>query len=189
LDSGETVEVKVYAEFMKEGLSTTYTSGEEVTFSLVGSNLVVENTDGDSVDTSGVTDRNGNLMTLSTSSTIVSNVTTSSTIDSDGKVATYTFKFTVEADGDDVILSNGTIDETVSQDVVPSFSIKKDSGNATGTLGTTYTVADGDTASFTVTYTVDPADPATTGTYYVTIDTIAGVSVDKTAGPETITTL
>jgi peptidoglycan hydrolase-like protein with peptidoglycan-binding domain len=189
LDSGETVEVKVYVEFMKEGLPSTYTTGETVQFTLISSDLEVENTDGDSVDTSGFSDKEGNEMILSTSSTVVTNVTTGSTIDRDGKVATYTFKFTVEADGADVILSDATIAETVSQSVVPSFSIKKDSGTATGTLGETYTVADGDTASFTVTYTVDPAGPATTGTYYVTIDTIAGISVDKTAGPETITTL
>lgn len=189
LDSGETVEVKVYVEFMKEGLPSTYTTDETVQFTLISSDLEVENTDGDSVDTSGLSDKAGNKMILSTSSTVVTNVTTGSTIDRDGKVATYTFKFTVEADGADVTLSDATIAETVSQSVDHSFSIKKDSGTATGTLGTTYTVADGDTASFTVTYTVDPVSPATTGTYYVTIDTIAGTSVDKTAGPETITTL
>jgi peptidoglycan hydrolase-like protein with peptidoglycan-binding domain len=189
IDGDSSVEVKVYASFNEEGLVTTYTTGEDVTFSLDASTLVVENVDGDSVSTALVTDRSGNEMILSTSSTLISGVTTGSDIDADGKVGTYTFKFTVEADGADVTLSNATIVETVSQSVVPAFSIKKDSGTATGTLGTSYVVSDGDTASFTVTYTVDPGAPATTGIYYVTIDTIDGVSVDETAGPETITTI
>lgn len=193
VEAGETIEVKVYAEFMKEGLSSTYDSGETVKFSLKNATtlMTVENTDGDAVLTSTVSDRNGNLMTLSTSSTIVSDVTTSSTIDNDGKVATYSFVFTVEADGDDVVLDKDTIVAQVSPTMTATlgFSIKKDSGNATGTLGTTYTVTDGDEATFTVTYTVDPAAGDSTGVYYVTVKTIDGVTVDKTAGPRTITSL
>jgi hypothetical protein len=189
IDAGQTAEVKVYATFNKEGLVSTYDSNETVKFSLVGTNVDVENIDGDTVSSTNISPKAGNIMTLSTSSTLISSVTTDSTIDTDGKVATYTFKFTVEADGADVTLSDSTIVETVSQTATHSFSIKKDSGTAEGTLGTSYVVADGENASFTVTYTVDPIAPKTTGTYYVTIDTIAGVSVDKTAGPETITTL
>lgn len=189
IEAGESVEVKVYAEFTKEGLSSTYRNGEMVRFTFNGSDMKVENTDGDSVSTSSVTSRTGNWMTLNTSSTVIKNVKTDSTIDNEGKVATYTFTFAVEADGDDVVLNNSTIVARATNGVTPAFSIKKDSGNATGTLGTTYTVADGDESTFTVTYTVDPASNGQTGTYYVTIDSIAGVSVDKTAGPRTITTL
>lgn len=190
IDSGDIIEVKVYAEFMREGLDSTYKSNETATFSFDPTlGLIVENLEGDSVSNSTVTARNGNVMTLSTSSTIISGVTTDSDIDKDGKVATYIFKFTVEADGDDVTLDTNTIVESLTgpEAVTPSFSIKKDSGNATGTLGSTYTVSDGDEATFTVTYMVDPS--TSVGVYYVTIDTIDGVTVDKTAGPESITAL
>ena len=195
IDSGDIIEVKVYAEFMRAGLASTYTSGlEHATFSFDPSlGLVVENTDGDSVLNSTVSVRNGNRMTLSTSSTVIGGVTTGSTIDNDGKVATFSFTFSVEADGDDVTLDNSSIVAEVSPTIAaaPGFSIKKDSGNATGTLGSSYTVTDGDEATFTVTYTVDPASGGTdtTGLYYVTLKTVDGVTVDKTAGPKTITTL
>ena len=184
----ETVEIKVYAKFMRAGLSSTYVTGETVKFSFDRTGMVVENTNGDSVSTTDVSNRNGNLMTLSTSSTTVTGVTTSSTVDSDNKVATYTFNFSVDADGADVVLNSSTIVATVSQSVTPNFSIKRESGNATGTLGSNYTVVDGDEASFTVTYTVDPniGGGHTAGVYYVTLVSVAGISVDKTAGPENI---
>ncbi|MDD3663104.1 MAG: peptidoglycan-binding domain-containing protein [Candidatus Pacebacteria bacterium] len=164
VEAGETITVEVYTEFMKEGLGTTYTTGETVTFSLDASELIVENVDGDSVETSGLTNRSGNEMVLSTTVANVSNL--SWTVASTGTMVD--FFFTVEADNEDFDVLAADVDDAIAAGstavVVEGATFMTDikgtltrySGDSVVTLGgnTGYTVAAGDETTFRVRYTL-----------------------------------
>ncbi|NCU28411.1 MAG: hypothetical protein EOM85_01940 [Candidatus Moranbacteria bacterium] len=196
ISAGDVVEVKVYISFNGQddyANSTTVTASVENKASLFTDTdyneaaeveIVLEDEDGDSVKLDAT--KTGGVLTLSASPAVITGVTASSKTDNNSKIATYTFKFTAEADGSDVTLTSSTIVVSGTKMDKASFNIIKNSGTAT-TSGDGYKVEDGNKATFTVTYTLAGATSGVgAGTYSATLDSIDGVQIDETAGPETI---
>lgn len=176
LDAGETAEVKVYATFMKEGIASTYTTGDSVTFSLDASTVVVENTEGDSVPTTSMTDRTGSLLTLNTNDVTVSGHTW--TINSVGSLADFTFTVDAETEDFTVLLSSITnVDSDTGDATVATAELAQTPVASTVTIntaGVSYTVSAGTSATFRVRYAVTGAN----GTIAeITIPSVAGIAV------------
>lgn len=207
ITAGSTVEVKVYAKFMEEGLVTTYDTGESVTFSLDASTMVVENTDGDSVSTASVTDRTGELLTLSTSAATISNY--SWVANSTGTILDFFFTVdnsdgtdafdVVTADVNDALASGstGTIrtDSNVYETDIAGVVTWYSGDSVTPTASTKYTVEAGDTATFRVRYSLGAtATTAVTATQNgqwveVVVSSIAGETVPEAKQHSTTTTV
>jgi len=164
IEGGETIEVKVYATFNKEGLGTTYNTGEKITFKMVAANLDVENVDGDSI-TNSATDRSGNVMTLSTSEATVGEYRW--TVSSTGTMVDFFFTVdnsdgteafdVVTADVNDAIAAGSTAvvveGDTYMTDI--KGTVTKYSGDdVVATPSTKYTVAAGDSTTFRVRYSL-----------------------------------
>ncbi len=207
ITAGSTAEVKVYAKFMEEGLVTTYDTGESITFSLDASTMVVENTDGDSVSTASVTDRTGELLTLSTSAATIGSY--SWVANSTGTI--LDFFFTVDnsdgTDAFDVVTANvndalaagstGTIrtDSNVYETDIAGVVTWFSGDSVTPTTPTKYAVEAGDTATFRVRYSLGAtATTAITATQNgqwveVVVSSVAGETVPETKQHSTTATV
>jgi len=183
------------------------TSGESLTFSLVGnsSNVDAESSDtGDAADVSGTV--TGNTMTIGGETGISVNGTSNSTSESYNSTlpamstGTFTLKFDVTANGDDVYIPRsvaaGASNTVASANPTAGFVVFTDMANtpvsattsaavssSADTSGSFYVVHDGDTETFTVNVTIDPT---TAGYYQVGLDRIR---FDDTASTATLQTL
>jgi len=198
IEAGDVVEVKVYISF--NGQQGNYANLTKVTASIANTDGVFTNTgynEKEEIEISlededgrtvllGAT-KTGGVLTLSASPAVITGVTASSKTDNNSKIATYTFKFSVEADGSNVELDDTSIvEELPSSGTTNGFNIVKNSGTAKSNGANDYTVEDGNSATFTVTYTITSASGGTGGTYSVTLVSVDGVEIDETVGPETI---
>jgi hypothetical protein len=183
ISKGDDVEVKVYVTFAEQDLN--YTSGMTVQASVDAADMSFEDEDEDTVSATG--SKAGGELTLSVSPALITGLTATSSKDSNSKIGTFSFKFTVEADGSDVDLATADFDyDVIGGPDIATFSILKNSGTAkTNTAGEDYTVEDGNTATFTVTYTIDPG-AGQAGTYAVTLNSIAEVTVDETPSSQSL---
>lgn len=179
LEGGDIDEIKVYITIDKQ--DSNYDENTTIQASVDGAMIDAETYLKNS-GLFGTTSRSGGLISLSLSPALVTGVTSSVSKDSDSKVGTYEFQFKVEADGSDITLNTAALDyDIIGGAATASFSIVKNSGTVmTGyTAGSEYVVEDGNNATFTATYTINPGS-GQSGTYYVTLNSIAGVTVDKT---------
>jgi len=183
IEKGDTAEVKVYITFAEQ--DGNYASGMTVKAEVDASEMYFEDEDEDSVSATGT--KAGGVLTLSVSPALITGLTATSSKDSNSKIGTFSFKFTVEADGSDVDLATADFDyDVIGGAATATFSILKNSGTAvTNAPGEDYTVEDGNTATFTVTYTIDP-EIGQAGTYAVTLNSIAGVTVDETPSSQSL---
>lgn len=183
IEKGDTVEAKVYITFaeQKNNYSSGITVKAEVTSVDGDLSILAEDKDEEAINITDGT-KVGGVLTLSVSPALVTGVTASSKTDTNSKIGTYTFKFSVEADGADAKLTSSTITHktTAAADKV-SFNIIKNSGTAV-VSGDGYKVEDGNKATFTVTYTIT----GVAGSFAVTLDKVAGVTIDQTVGPESL---
>jgi hypothetical protein len=180
VDAGDVAEVKVYVTFAER--NSTYSENMTVKASVGdGTDFVVEDDEEEVIDVTGGT-KSGATLTLSASPALITELKTTASKDSDSVIGTYTFSFNLEADGSDITLNEAAFDMDVigGSNATSTFSIIKDEGDVKSgfTAGSSYTVEDGNDATFTVTYTLDPL---TAGTYYITLNEIAGINVDKTS--------
>ena len=163
-------------------------SGESLTFSLAGNDTKVDAEGADTGDTSSVSgSANGENQAISVDAginvagTSDNAVLTYNSNDTTKSYGTYTLKFDVTADGDDIFVPKtvaSTSAASTTAGVVIDTSINGAfSGTSTASMSTTadsqnanyYVVHDGDTETFTVTYTLDPS---ATGTFAVGLDQV-----------------
>ncbi len=98
------------------------------------------------------------------------------------------FEFKVAATDDDVVVTRAQLDavatliSSASTTLAkPTPSLSKISGDATESPANTWTIEEGDDATFRLTYTFTTASAHNNGDYSINLDTIAGVEVDETS--------
>lgn len=182
LGGGDIEEAKVYITFAEQ--EGNYSENAVVTASIAAADIEAETEEDDTFTVDGTTITGGDL-TLTLSKTVISGVTVSVASLSEDTVGSFTFKFTVEADGSDADVDAASIAETVLGPSTPtaSFSLIEVSGTSIENAANDFTVEDGNTATFSLSYTIDPD---TAGTYYIRLDTVDGITVDKTSGALTL---
>jgi len=164
-----------------------FTSGD-LKVSLAQSGIATEDENGDTVtNESGAA--SGNVQTFTSSSATVSGVSTSGNVANNTTKPGYiSFAFTVSADEGDVVLDatpnnagNLTWTITGTDTTLAGLSapvLSKTSGDAT-LAGGNYTVYEGDTATFVLDFTFTTVDAGDNGTYRITLNKVAGVTLDK----------
>lgn len=187
LDGDTDYEVEVSIVF--KGQDTNYDSGVTVETYVDGTIWEVEGLAND--DELDGTDTSSEH-TLSTVVPVITDVDSSVSTNEAEDAGTISFSFTIEAEDDDVVLEftdvDGDIDGTADDirfALTPSganttAALNKTSGDATvDTSGNTWTIAEGDSATFSLVITA--ASSSAAGTYFANLDTIGGVEVDETA--------
>ena len=144
---GETVEVKVYAKFLRAGLSSTYVAGDTIQLKVTGTNLVIENANGDAVDspTNVITGNTHKLIVEGVDATFVSSSFTAEKTGTDVAQGTIAMKFKVSVLGDqDVVIKEDASNlvyavtgATAKSDIVTSTEVTAKDGNLTIQSGET----------------------------------------------------
>lgn len=206
--AGETNTVRYYFEFAALGLvsDTVYESEVSVVFEGQDGNYedgvtISTNVDGALWTAEGLDD-NHNLTGSDASEThsladVVPVITdTDFYVDQNeyGDAGTISYEFTIEADGNDIVLNFGDIDDLDGTTDDVRFSITTGggtadytaaitlvSGDVTSVGSTGWTIGDGNEATFVIDFTFTSA--STAGSYRVNIDTIAGIEIDETSSP------
>jgi hypothetical protein len=192
LDSDEDYTVEISMVF--KGQDGEYVNGVTVQTDVDGSLWEVEGVENDN-ELSGTDE--SELHTLATVVPVISGTDFNVERSEDGNSGTISFEFNLEADGDnDVSFAFGDVTDVdnnndgLSTEAVvytitggdlganATASISKISGDAT-LVGDTWTVNDGDDATFVLDVTFDAV--STAGAYRVFMDTIAGVEIDMTS--------
>lgn len=189
VDADTEVDVTVFVKFKEADQNNDIADGayddagvETITISAT---TVDGEGDDDVEDTDGGATSETHTLTLTAAT--VSGLDSSSKQNDAGTVGTFTFTFDVTAEGDeDVEVDVDDIVEAVVGGAATIGSSTIVSSDAeVNTVGNDYTVLEGDTASFTLTYTINPG-AGQGGTYYIDLQTVAGMTVDEIAGPETL---
>lgn len=186
IDGDDTVEVVVMMEFLS---SDNYTDGT-TTVQVSTVSISGEGVD-DVSDTATIT---GEEHTLSSAVAELSDVSSNVSVDDPNDSGVISFEFTVEATEDDVtfdVADNADVDG--GTDEVEFTLTGTDTGIATAGLtlvsdsndasyaGGTWTIVEGETATFVLDVTFTTVDAGDDGVYRVRLDTVAGTSVDKTS--------
>ena len=128
--------------------------------------------------------------TLNTVVPVISGVSVSESTNDDQTNGTVSFRFSVEADGENDI-DNFTVanivDAIAGGTLAPTPVLVKTSGDAVTNAAGDFTIEDGDEASFALTYTFTGTAPADNGSYFVTLESVLGVEVDETSDALDIT--
>jgi hypothetical protein len=183
IDSGDEEEGKAYVTFND---ADNYNE-DQVTaqLSLDKTDISAETAD-DELSVDG-TDQDGAVLTPSLSGATVEVTDTSHSQNEGGTIGTYTFEITVTADGADVDVDETSIVETILGGSDTSYTtisvINLDDDATENVAGSDYTVSDGDSNTFSITYT---HDPTAAGAYYIRLDSIDGVVIDELVGPESL---
>jgi hypothetical protein len=184
IDEGDSEDFVVKVDFLADETPTGTFSA-----SLVVDNIDAEDSEGDEVDAADLTGAatSGLHVLTANASELVLDSTESAT-NNDGTIGTFSFRVTITAEDDDVVVDQAAVDYDVIGGTAPTatVSIVKNSGTTTGTVND-YVVEDGNTATFTITVTVDP-DAA--DSYFVDLNAVDGLITndeDAVNGPETLT--
>ena len=164
IEADDVVEVKIYATFKDQGgnSSPNYTSGMTVKAVVDSDDIDAENEEGDSLGNNEKDNTfTGKVHSLSSSSAIIDNMKW--TVSSTGSIIDFTF--TVEADDEEFnVLASSVLDSLVSgstaeiSDTPATIETRTKgvltrlSGDDVETISGGYTVAEGDTTTFRVTY-------------------------------------
>ena len=200
LEGGDEYEVELVVVFEGQNTDNTpddYTDGVTIQASVDGADWELEGSDGDDDNLSGT--RSSEVHTLQGVVPTISDVTVDESRSEAGDSGTFSFEFTIAADGDDDvtfdIADNSAVDgatddvmftitgaTTTPADIATAvLSLVSDSGDA-AYAGTTWTVAEGDEATFVLDVTVTTTGAGDNGNYRVRLDEIAGVEVDLLSG-------
>lgn len=187
IDAGDTVDVEVYAVFNETNNQGVYANGTTLDIQLAASDIDADGADellGNSL--SGT--QNSKTHTLNESTADVKSFSFEKASAANSNSGTIAFYFTVEADDDDFDVLTSSIMDTVTGSgfAAPgSGEVTNDNGAFTRVSGDQVTnitggfrVAAGDSVRFRVLYTVTSGS----GSYEVTMDSVAGVEVDMTSG-------
>jgi peptidoglycan hydrolase-like protein with peptidoglycan-binding domain len=133
---------------------------------------------------------NGNEHTLATVVPIISGVKSSiSQANNVSNSGSIIFEFKIEAEDDDVTLTRAALvaastltDSASTSLALPTPSLTKISGDASGGP-TSYTISEGQNATFRLTYTFTTTSAHNNGNYTINLETISGQKVDITSDP------
>ena len=179
IDSDSTEDVEVYVTFKEQ--DGNYNEGVVVTVSLADENDIIAETENDEINSVDGSSKTGADLTLSLSSATVSGITWEAL--EGGAGIELTFKVAAENDSVDVTLAALQAADTVTTTgTVGAPTLSKVSGTATDNGGNSWTVQDGEDATFSLVYTNTGANGTSVR---VTMPTIAGQSVsdDKEVSP------
>jgi hypothetical protein len=189
ISSGDDETVEVFVTFAEQD-DADYNEGVIVKVSLVEEDTDIsaetENDELTSAEISGSGKLGGELtLSLTGGSVDVTNITeggNSNDADDSYEEGTFTFYVTVAAEDGAVEVDAASIVETLldpaANTVALTLQIVNLDGDATeNTAGTDYTVEDGESNTFSIVYTINPD---ATGTYYVRLDSIDGVTINET---------
>lgn len=185
LESDTDYEVVVSIVF--RGQDDNYGNGVGIEVSTDGADWDVDGVEEDGV-LSGTAD--SETHTLSTAVPVITDVSSETDRNEDGDAGTISFEFTIEAQGDeDVVFDTADIVFTTqggaaTTTAVSSFS---DVDGDVDQSGSTWTIQDGDEATFVLDVTFTTGSSTDNGTYRVTLDTVAGVEVDETSAGMSLT--
>ncbi len=184
IDAGDVEEGKVYVVFNDADNYNQDVVTAQVTIAAT-TDISAETSD-DEVTVGGAA-QDGAVLTPSLSGASVEVTDTSHSQNDAADLGQFTFEVTVTADGADVNVDAAAIVETIlGPDATPfanDLTVVNLDGDATENAANDYTVVDGESNTFSISYALDPD---TNGTYYIRLDSIDGVVVDETAGPETL---
>ena len=191
IDADDTVDVVVMVEFEREGVN--YSAGQTV---LAGVTAVSGEGADDVSDPSSLT---GELHTLELSVAELSVATASIDKAEDDASGTISFEFTLDASDSDedfqfdvatLTAVNGATDDVRfsligTNTAIANATLARIAGDATYAAGT-YTIAEGEDATFALDVTFTTTLPTDNGTYRVTLDSVAGIDVDETSNGMTL---
>jgi hypothetical protein len=127
----------------------------------------------------------GNVQSLVDVEVSVTSVTSmGETLGTTTKPGYLRFNFTVEAEDGDVTFVLADVERTISgadTSIVSAGALSRIGGTAVEAPAGTFTIQEGDSATFSLEYVVSPTLLAHNGTYYVTLESVLGVVVNKTA--------
>jgi hypothetical protein len=191
LEGDEDYEVPVMITFVGTDDGDNYAAGTEVQVFVDGQDWEVEGVENDN---ELVGTENSEIHSLNTVVPVISGVSVSESDNDGNSQEVVTFRFTVEADGEDDIVgfsvANSIIDEISGEGSLnPTPTLVRTGGDATRTTTgpNVFTIRDGDSASFALTYTfTDTVAAGEAGTYFVNLDRVLGIEVDETSDGVTI---
>ncbi len=165
-----------------KGQDNNYVNGVVVSAFVDGTKWEMEGLADDAVLTGTNSSKD---FTLATVVPVISTVSSSAKENDTNSAGTVSFKFTVEAEDDDIIGFdvNDIMDTIAGGSLEPNPVLVKTAGDATETATGVWTIQDGDDASFALTYTFSGASSSDNGSYFVTLDSVLGVDVDETSDP------
>lgn len=190
IDADDMSEVVVMVEFRAQ--AGNYVNGQE-TIQIEATSVEGEGKD-DVSDTSSLSSK---VHTLSTSVAEISNLSSTVSKDDPNDSGAISWKFKITAEDDDVtfdVADNSNVDGTTDDVVfdilgtdssIAVVSLTKLSGKATY-AGGTWTINEGDSATFALDATFTTVDAGDNGTYYIYLNTVAGSSVDETSSGLTL---
>lgn len=165
-----------------------------VTFSLDAADVTAEGVDsGDDSTVAGSAD--GETHTVALSGVMLEGTGKTASVNDDGTVGTFTLTFDVTALEDDAYIYNGADDTALAASTTGVHYLIYSGGTDLGattsdsallqsdadTSGAYYIVREGQTESFTLTVTMDPAGGTATALYYVELDEVLFDDVVGTA--------
>jgi hypothetical protein len=189
--AGDVVDVEVRVTLNDQ--DGNYAENTIITAKIGNDEIDAENEEEEDMAVDG-SDRTGAVLTLNTSTatvTVEATEETGSSTDSDDayEYGTYTFTIKIEAEGDDITFdADDDIAYTIlggSDTSATSINFYKLSGDATDNGSNSFTVLEGDDATFSFSVVHDP-DSA--GSYRVRLDTVAGQDMadDEYTSPLTL---
>lgn len=179
INSGDTEEVEVYVTFKEQ--DNNYNESVIVTVSLADEDDIIAETENDEITDVDGSGKAGADLTLSLATATVSGITWEAL--EGGAGIELTFKVEAEDDSVDVTLAALQAADTVTTTgTVGAPTLSKVSGTATDNGGNSWTIADGEDATFSLVYTNTGANGTSVR---VTMPTIAGENVpdDKEVSP------
>ena len=187
LEADERYEAVLSVVFKGQNNGTNYENGVTVKGTVDGSEWEVE---GVNISNALTGTQTGNEHTLSTVVPVITGVKTNNTqANNQSNSGSIIFEFKIEAEDDDVTITRtalnnaATLTSSASTSLTkPTPSLTKISGDATGGP-TDYTIAEGDSATFRLTYTFTTANTDNNGDYTINLSHIAGEKVDITSDP------
>lgn len=183
IDSGDEVDVKVWITFKEQ--EDNYAESTTVEASIVASTIDAEGEDEEFTVTGGT--KTGALLTLSLGAAVVEVTDISSSKNEDDTIGTFSFEFTIEAEGEDITLTNADVAYTIlgTDTSETSDLLTFLTGDATENSSENFTISEGDSATFVFDITHNPDNA---GVYRVRLDTVDGNDMgdEEIAGPQTL---
>jgi hypothetical protein len=168
ISAGDVVDAVVFVKLAKQ--EGNYATSSTLAANVTGADITAENSEGDVFDVAGTV--NGETQTLQLSTATVEDFRWA--VNNTGNI--IDFFFTVTAEDEDFDVLSSSISATLSGTATSSAGVlSKSTGDATtNSAGVSYTVADGDTATFRIRYSLTGSN----GTYKeVTMTSVAGQEV------------
>lgn len=185
IEEGSTETFRVVAKIKQQ--VGNYASGDSIRVVLDVSSIIAEDENSD-VITGGslVGSASGKTQTLSLGEVEVTNVTSSGSVANNTTKPGYiSFTFNVDAVEEDVVFADDGSDfvwtVTGTDTTLVGFAapvLSKVSGDAT-LGGGNFTITEGDNATFVLDFTFTTVDAGDNGTYRITLNQVAGVTLDK----------